>query len=72
MALKIFSNRGLVELPQRPDRYTEAEITQIINIPTRLFSNLHTHARGWQNVSCRTSQQILASVQPHSYNVLIP
>ena len=33
MALKIFPNRGLVELPQRPDRYTEAEITQIINIP---------------------------------------
>ena len=33
MALKIFSNRGLVELPQQSDRYTEAEITQIINIP---------------------------------------
>lgn len=33
MALKIFPNRGLAELPQRPDRYTEAEITQIINIP---------------------------------------
>ena len=33
MALKILSNRGLVELPQRPDRYTEAEIAQIINIP---------------------------------------
>ena len=33
MALKIFSNTGLVELPQRPDRYTEAEIAQIINIP---------------------------------------
>lgn len=33
MALKIFSNQGLVELPQRPDRYTEAEIAQIINLP---------------------------------------
>lgn len=33
MALEILSNRGLVELPQRPDRYTEAEIAQIINIP---------------------------------------
>lgn len=33
MALKILSNRGLVELPQRPDRYTEAEIAQIIKIP---------------------------------------
>ncbi len=32
MALKILSNRGLVELPQRPDRYTEAEIAQIINL----------------------------------------
>lgn len=33
MALKILSNRGLVELPQRTNRYTEAEIAQIINIP---------------------------------------
>lgn len=33
MALKILSNRGLVELPQRTNRYTEAEIAQIINLP---------------------------------------